>query len=148
MAHYVTYHGQLGAGNTYMGIPVDYGYQIHQQCVLGYVMGHTLGPTGCGRGPFHCHLTMLLAQPRQYQEAVTAYMVAHPEQPFISQAATTSVCIRRLAIDDAMVEEISMDNVVHTLIFNHIPVKWVAHAYPYGICWINQQYAAQTPLWG
>ncbi|KAG5348990.1 hypothetical protein C0989_006672 [Termitomyces sp. Mn162] len=73
-----------------------------------------------------------MAHPGLYREAVAAYAVANPTQPFVAQFGA-NLEIQQLHVPDNQVQNFTDNDMICVLIHNRIPPDWVDHAYTYGM---------------
>ena len=74
--------------------------------------------------------TILMACIGRYCEAIVAYNTTHPSNPFVAQTGP-DFSISRLCIDGCHVMNMTMEDIMATLIYNHILVGWIDYAYMY-----------------
>ncbi|KAG6895849.1 hypothetical protein C0992_012097 [Termitomyces sp. T32_za158] len=65
------------------------------------------------------------------------------KKPFVAQQGA-QLTIYQLHIPDDQVCNFSDEDVLRVLLYNHIPPKWVDHAYTYGIVYLKQQFHQLT----
>ncbi|KAG6882545.1 hypothetical protein C0993_010149 [Termitomyces sp. T159_Od127] len=86
---------------------------------------------------------LVMAHPGLYREAVAAYAVANPTQPFVAQFGA-NLEIRQVHVPDDQVWNFTDDDAICILIHNCIPPDWVDHAYTYGVVYLEQQFHQPT----
>ncbi|KAG6859911.1 hypothetical protein C0995_002041 [Termitomyces sp. Mi166 len=88
-------------------------------------------------------LTLVMAQPGMYREAVASYNAAFPDQPMVAQYES-HLNLMQVHVLDEMAQNFSDDNVLRILLHNWIPLDWVDHAYTYGVAYLEQQFHSPT----
>jgi len=141
---YIMLHGRPGSANPYHGIAMDRSFRVHRRSLFGYGLGRILAPSSQqGRTAFMRLFAILTACAGRYNEAVNAYNASNPGSPFVPQSGPT-FALSRLRIDGRHVMNMTMEDVIATLIYNRIPVEWIDHAYLYGLHFMSQRYAGST----
>ncbi|KAG6883703.1 hypothetical protein C0992_008065 [Termitomyces sp. T32_za158] len=64
-------------------------------------------------------------------------------EPFAAQYGP-QLTINQVHVPDDKVRNFSDDDAIHVLLYNHIPVEWVDHAYTYGVVYLEQQFHHPT----
>ena len=84
------------------------------------------------RVAYNWQLVVIIASPRMYRDGIDRYNLAHPTTPFVEQTGPDYM-FRRAEFPLNIVENISLDNVIQSLIANGVPPAWIDHAYLYGL---------------
>ncbi|KAG6892287.1 hypothetical protein C0992_001074, partial [Termitomyces sp. T32_za158] len=83
-----------------------------------------------------------MARPGLYCEAIEAFNKVYNE-PFAPQYGP-QLMITQVHVPDDKVRNFSDDDAIRVLLYNHIPVEWVDHAYTYGVVYLEQQFHHPT----
>ncbi|KAG5349220.1 hypothetical protein C0989_005201 [Termitomyces sp. Mn162] len=143
IAQYTLIYGRLGLENTWQGIAVDFAYRMHWRTLFGFTLCRALCANSAGKTTIVQWFTLVMAHPGLYWEAVAAYAVANPTQPFVAQFGA-NLEIRQVHIPDDQVRNFTNDDAICILIHNRIPLDWVDHAYTYGVVYLEQQFHQPT----
>ncbi|KAG6875599.1 hypothetical protein C0993_008355 [Termitomyces sp. T159_Od127] len=143
IAQYALIYSWLGLENTWQDIVVDFAYRMHWQTLFGFALCRALCANSAGKTTIVQRFTLVMAHPRLYWEAVAAYAVANPTQPFVAQFGA-NLEIRQVHVPDDQVQNFTNDDTICVLIHNRIPPDWVDHAYTYGVVYLEQQFHQPT----
>ncbi|KAG6895842.1 hypothetical protein C0992_012140 [Termitomyces sp. T32_za158] len=80
-------------------------------------------------------------QRRKKQPSFDEWPLLWHVQDFIMRPQLT---ISQVHVPDNKVRSFSDKNTIHVLLYNHIRVKWVDHAYTYGVVYLEQQFYHPT----
>ncbi|KAG6861068.1 hypothetical protein C0993_002764 [Termitomyces sp. T159_Od127] len=136
IAQYTLIYGWPGLENTWQGIAVDFAYRMHWQTLFGFALCRALCANSTGKTTIVQRFALVMAHPGLYWEAVAAYAVANPTQPFVAQFGA-NLEIQQVYVPDDQVWNFTDDDAICVLIHNHIPPDWVDHAYTYGIVYLE-----------
>ncbi|KAG6898701.1 hypothetical protein C0993_004983 [Termitomyces sp. T159_Od127] len=142
LAQYAIIFGRPGMENTWQGIVVDYAYRMHWHTLFGFALCQALCANSTGKTMLVRLLALVMAWPGLYWEAVDAFNTVY-EKPFKGQLKA-QVSIFQVHIVDDQVRNFSDDDMLCILLYNHILVEWVNHAYTYGMVYLEQQFYHST----
>ncbi|KAG6883798.1 hypothetical protein C0992_007739 [Termitomyces sp. T32_za158] len=139
LAKIVLYFSRPGMQNSVLGIAVDHAYCIHWRTLLRHALTQGLAPAGQARGCFARLLTLIIAQPGLYREAITDYNAANPLTPF-SPMSWTDIQLHTPHFDATVAVNITDADIIRTMLANSIPVEWVDHAYTFGVVYLETHF--------
>ncbi|KAF4609970.1 hypothetical protein D9613_010370 [Agrocybe pediades] len=140
VARYALMYGRPGAKNRILGIAIDFTYRVYRPTAFGFGLSRLLSPADANaRVAFVRLFAQLCASINRYREAVEDYDRTHPSSPFVPQTGP-NVTITRNCMDPNHVKNMSIQDVIDTLIHNCIPVEWIDHCYTYGYQYLNQRF--------
>ncbi|KAG6894674.1 hypothetical protein C0992_005160 [Termitomyces sp. T32_za158] len=129
-------------GNTWQGIVVDFAYQMHWQTLFGFALCRALCTNSARKTTLVCCMALVMACPSLYCEAIDAFNKVYDE-PFAPQYGP-QLTITQVHVPDDKVRNFSDDDAIRVLLYNHILVEWVDHAYTYGVVYLEQQFHHPT----
>ncbi|KAG6883522.1 hypothetical protein C0992_008550, partial [Termitomyces sp. T32_za158] len=138
IAQYALIFGRPGMENTWQGIAVDFAYRMHWQTLFGFALCRALCTNSAGKTTLICRMALVMARLGLYCEAIDAFNKVYKE-PFAPQYGP-QLTITQVHVPDNKVQNFSDDDAIHVLLYNHIPVEWVDHAYTYGVVYLEQQF--------
>ncbi|KAG6894267.1 hypothetical protein C0992_006822 [Termitomyces sp. T32_za158] len=142
IAQYALIFGRPGMENTWQGIVVDFAYRMHWQTIFGFALCRALCANSAGKTTLVCQMALVMARLGLYCEAINAFNKVYDE-PFAAQYGP-QLTITQVHIPDDKVRNFSDDDAIHILLYNHILVEWVDHAYTYGVVYLEQQFHHPT----
>ncbi|KAF8983614.1 hypothetical protein BDQ17DRAFT_1437319 [Cyathus striatus] len=149
--HALSMMGRAGQGRT-INAPhrasTDGGAPLSICCcsTFGYLLSQALKPNSCeARVPFMHEFMFLVAQPNWYWDEINAWNASHPNNLFNPQTGSDFLCQHFFCPANAT-NNISMMNMITTLIQNDVPIGWIDHTYPYGLNYLNAHYT-NSPMW-
>ncbi|KAG6874113.1 hypothetical protein C0992_008047 [Termitomyces sp. T32_za158] len=83
-----------------------------------------------------------MARPGLYCEAIDAFNKVYNE--LFAPQYGPQLTITQVHVPDDKVRNFSDDDVIRVLLYNHIPLKWVNHAYTYRVVYLEQQFHHPT----
>ncbi|KAG6877978.1 hypothetical protein C0992_008835 [Termitomyces sp. T32_za158] len=139
LAQNVLYFCRPGMQNSMLGIAVDHAYRIHWRTMLGHALTCRLDLSGWARGQFMRLLALILAWPGLYCKAIVDYNAANPLTPF-SPMNWMDVQLWPPHFDAATAVNIMDADVLRAMLANRIPVKWIDHAYTFGVVYLETHF--------
>lgn len=145
-AQYMLHHGRPMSENPYTGIVFDRAFRVHRRSVFGYLLGTVLAPDSTqGRANFMRLFASICARPRFYLDQIAAWDLAHPTNLYAPiPAGAPQITITRMADPGLGAPNMTDMDVVHVLITNRIPVRWIDHAYVWGLHWLDHHISGFT----
>ncbi|KAG6886546.1 hypothetical protein C0992_003486 [Termitomyces sp. T32_za158] len=142
IAQYALIFGRPGMENTWQGIAVDFAYRMHWQTLFGFALCRALCANSAGKTTLVHWMALVMVRLGLYCEAIDAFNKVYDE-PFAAQYGP-QLTISQVHIPDNKVRNFSDNDAIHVLLYNHIPVEWVDHAYTYGVVYLEQQFHHPT----
>ncbi|KAG6895127.1 hypothetical protein C0992_003047 [Termitomyces sp. T32_za158] len=131
-----------GMENTWQGIAVDFAYRMHWRTLFGFALCRALCANSAGKTTLVRRMALVMARPGLYCEAIDAFNKVYDE-PFAPQYGP-QLMITQVHIPDDKVRNFTDNDAIRVLLYNHIPVEWVDHAYTYGVVYLEQQFHHPT----
>ncbi|KAG6886420.1 hypothetical protein C0992_004026 [Termitomyces sp. T32_za158] len=138
IARYALIFGRPGMENTWQGITVDFAYRMHWQTLFGFALCRALCANSARKTILVRRIALVMARPGLYCEAIDAFNKVYDE-PFAPQYGP-QLTITQVHVLDDKVQNFSDNDAIHVLLYNHIPLEWVDHAYIYGVVYLEQQF--------
>ncbi|KAG6882987.1 hypothetical protein C0992_010053, partial [Termitomyces sp. T32_za158] len=142
IVRYALIFGRPGMENTWQGIAVDFAYRMHWRTLFGFALCRALCTNSAGKTTLVRWMALVMACPGLYREAIDAFNKVYNE-PFAAQYGLQLI-ITQVHVPDNKVRNFSDDDAICILLYNHIPVEWVDHAYTYGVVYLEQQFHHPT----
>jgi hypothetical protein len=134
---YILYHGQPGCMNPFIGVAFNHVFHVHYHSIFGHLLFHALAPvSSTARAVFTCHFTCLIVVPHCYQELVQDW-VGINGQPEDFPDPRPTITLSRMDWMHPDVHTMTINNITHLMIDNHIPISWANHAYTYSLHFID-----------
>ncbi|KAG6886529.1 hypothetical protein C0992_003549 [Termitomyces sp. T32_za158] len=134
--------GRPGMENTWQGIAVDFMYRMHWRTLFGFALCKALCTNSAGKTTLVRWMALVTVRPGLYREAIDTFNKVYNE-PFAAQYGP-QLTISQVHVPDDKVRNFSDNDAIHVLLYNHIPAKWVDHAYMYGVVYLEQQFHHPT----
>ncbi|KAG6871322.1 hypothetical protein C0992_011258 [Termitomyces sp. T32_za158] len=115
---------------------------MHWQTLFGFALCRALCANSAGKTTLVCRMALVMAHPGLYREAINAFNKVY-DKPFVPQYGP-QLTITQVHVPDDKVRNFSDDDAIRVLLYNHIPVEWVDHAYTYGVVYLEQQFHHPT----
>ncbi|KAG6879176.1 hypothetical protein C0992_004641 [Termitomyces sp. T32_za158] len=144
VVQYALIFGRPGMENTWQGIAVNFSYRMHWQTLFGFALCRALCTNSAGKTTLVCQMALIMACPGLYREAIDVFNKVYNEL-FAAQHGP-QLTINQVHIPDNKVQNFSDDDAICILLYNHIPVEWVDHAYTYRVVYLEQQFHHPTML--
>ena len=119
IAQYMVHHGRLGSSNAVHGVAMNVALQVDHCSVLGYSLGHALGPHPLATClDFVRVYVCVVALPGYYHEAIKIWSVSYPDKPFV-ECLGDILTIR--PFNNKKVSDLTPDGLIDHLISHGIP---------------------------
>jgi hypothetical protein len=134
---YILYHGRPGCANPFIGVAFNYAFHVHYRSMFRHLLCHALAPaSSTARAVFTRHFACLITVPHHYQELVQDWAGSN-SQPEDFPDPRPTITLSRMEWMHPDAHTITIDDVTHLMINNHIHVSWADHAYTYGLHFID-----------
>ncbi|KAG6882830.1 hypothetical protein C0993_008971 [Termitomyces sp. T159_Od127] len=111
---------------------------MHWHTLFGFALCQALCTNSAGKTTLVHQLALVMVQLGLYHEAVDAFHKVYKK--LFKGQCRAQVSIFQVCVPDDQVWNFSDDDVLCILLYNCIPVKWVNHAYTYGMVYLEQQF--------
>ncbi|KAG6893822.1 hypothetical protein C0992_008519 [Termitomyces sp. T32_za158] len=138
LVQYALIFSRPGMENTWQGIAVDFAYCMHWQTLFGFALCRALCTNSAGKTTPICWIALLMACPGLYCEAIDTFNKVYNEL-FVAKYGP-QLTISQVHVPDDKVRNFLDNDTIHVLLYNHILVEWVDHAYTYRVVYPEQQF--------
>ena len=140
-AQFMLLHGRPGSRNIFSGILMDRAFRVEYRTVWGYMLATAISPpTNHARSNMMRLLAAVIALPNRYREHIARRNAERGVEFAPVSARAIEVAITRMSYGEDASPNMTIDEVMDTLMLNGIPPEWIDHAYPWGFHWVDQHY--------
>ncbi|KAG6888674.1 hypothetical protein C0992_007881 [Termitomyces sp. T32_za158] len=131
-----------GMENTWQGIMVNFAYRMHWRTLFGFALCRALCANSAEKTTLVQWLALVVAHPGLYHKAIDAFNKVY-KKPFKAQMGA-QLTIHQVHVPDDKVENLSNNDTLSVLLYNHVPVECVDHTYTYSMVYLEERFHQLT----